>query len=1027
MNQNRNRILVALIALLLVAALAYLLTRSREEPTETAGALSTATAAPAVQADAPSPTALSSSPQPAPGIPDCPVEPLAVYAQPGAPTIETQPIPLATTVGGLNAAAAAPLPGFSPAGDLLAYWSFDDASAVSDGSGLGNDGTAARPAMLQPEGGRSGGAAAFQAPEDAILTGEETSLPASLAAPTLQRTVAMWLSAVDPARPQLLYEEGDQFNGLALRLNNGVLEAVAVATSGETQTTRLSYPYPADGGWHHVAVSFNNGVFVLYVDGEPVAYDDNLPFVALAAHPDPAAVGNAAGGVAFGDAAGGAFTGLIDDVFLFGKEVFAPEDETAAAETPATPGIVATPPTAAGATVTIAPTATAVVVAPPTATLSALQPTAIPATLAAPRPGPFPTAAVPPPAGSIQGVPLLELPFPYDGGNERFGGNPNLFRSASQGPHNGGRVTSYYDHLYPLYPAPQAGNITNGREPADLPFGGQMLPFDGILRDTIYSGHPGFDFAPFERGKSTTPLFAAADGVIRRAAIHSESGAYFIEILHSTATNGDFLTRYLHLEPDDFFEATRQRVGQPVAAGERIGTIGNTGWSTGHHLHFEVRRDANGDGVFVLSETVDPFGFIPSVAFPEDPWQTAVTFVDGKGRTYAHPGSPSYYLWKHALGRSAQIPVSGGGQLTQYEGTGGEGGAELCAPDNALPPGSTVNWSWIPDPPPSPELVGTGHGCTLSAIRPDGAQITRFDAPVRVVVPFDVADLGNIENPAETLAIYWQRPGSASYEKLDTVVDLAAGLAMAETEYPGICTLAGLPNRDLVPPQTVIEVSGPAGANGAFSGPVTVSLTSADEDVAFTQYSLDGGNTWRPYTGPFGVPGDATAMGLPKPPAEGEGDEGLIRGPGRYLVLAASRDQSGNEEYPPASRIIVIEPFLLVLTAQAAGPDGLPIGGEGGEEGEEGEAGEAGEEAEGGQAPVRVLSPTPTRTPVPIATGTPTRPSGPPRPVTPITPPTVVTPEAPTNTPEPTNTPFVPTNTPFVPTNTPFVPATVYP
>jgi murein DD-endopeptidase MepM/ murein hydrolase activator NlpD len=86
--------------------------------------------------------------------------------------------------------------------------------------------------------------------------------------------------------------------------------------------------------------------------------------------------------------------------------------------------------------------------------------------------------------------------------------------------------------------------------------------------------HEGTDFA----GPIGTPVYATADGVVTEAGWSSGYGR-LIKIQHDFGIE----TRYAHLN------AMRVSVGQRVSRGERIGDMGNSGRSTGPHLHYEVR------------------------------------------------------------------------------------------------------------------------------------------------------------------------------------------------------------------------------------------------------------------------------------------------------------------------------------------------------------------------------------------------------------------------------------------------------
>lgn len=101
-------------------------------------------------------------------------------------------------------------------------------------------------------------------------------------------------------------------------------------------------------------------------------------------------------------------------------------------------------------------------------------------------------------------------------------------------------------------------------------FGYRHDPFTGAG-----AMHSGLDF----RGPIGAPIHAAAKGTVSFVGQKSGYGNV-VEVSHG---NG-LVTRYAHMSR---FAA---KPGQSVAAGAVIGAIGNTGRSTGPHLHFEVRH-----------------------------------------------------------------------------------------------------------------------------------------------------------------------------------------------------------------------------------------------------------------------------------------------------------------------------------------------------------------------------------------------------------------------------------------------------
>lgn len=103
------------------------------------------------------------------------------------------------------------------------------------------------------------------------------------------------------------------------------------------------------------------------------------------------------------------------------------------------------------------------------------------------------------------------------------------------------------------------------------PFGLRKLAVEAKAR-----AHKGVDIA----APKGTGVFTAAEGQIVRTGYEAGGYGNFIEVRHPNGMS----TLYGHLSRIDVAR------GATVTEGQRIGLVGSTGFSTGPHLHFEVRR-----------------------------------------------------------------------------------------------------------------------------------------------------------------------------------------------------------------------------------------------------------------------------------------------------------------------------------------------------------------------------------------------------------------------------------------------------
>lgn len=158
----------------------------------------------------------------------------------------------------------------------------------------------------------------------------------------------------------------------------------------------------------------------------------------------------------------------------------------------------------------------------------------------------------------------------------------------------------------PLYDKPGASKIidvenTDAVETAQNPDTDQprtmIFPIEGGLISDLpessggYYGHKGVDITAPEG----TPILAAESGTVVSAEYGFNSGrGNYVEVKGDSGLT----TIYEHCRELFVNE------GEKVNAGDIVGYVGSTGYASGNHLHFEVRKD---------EEILNPMDFLPEL------------------------------------------------------------------------------------------------------------------------------------------------------------------------------------------------------------------------------------------------------------------------------------------------------------------------------------------------------------------------------------------------------------------------------
>ena len=328
-------------------------------------------------------------------------------------------------------------------------------------------------------------------------------------------------------------------------------------------------------------------------------------------------------------------------------------------------------------------------------------------------------------------------------------------------------ATSVFDHCNPDYTidgkvCEYDGTValaSNGRDPG---FSSGYAITPGGRDYLYYDGHNGWDLALYYEN-----IMASADGVVRIAGIDSVNPCFGTNIVIDHP-NG-FSTRYAHLSK--LYVA----IGASVTRGQVIGQSGNTGCSTGAHLHF---------GVYITSSwtAIDPFGWTGAPGadpWPSDQGNLWLTGMPANPLPYAPNAVTASAGFQSALISWQPPSFDGGMGISTYTVTASPGGSSATVAGNV----TTATVTGL--------TTGTAYTFTVAAMNNVGAGPA--SAPSNSVIPQSVPDppTNVVATPGNLSAtVSWSPPamigGSAitGYTVASTGVNLTVPGAQTQVQVP---------------------------------------------------------------------------------------------------------------------------------------------------------------------------------------------------------------------------------------------------